>query len=779
MRTPRLNRDDRAKFAGPPSAAVGKGRITPNTSFKSEEIPTHISVRRELVAVALLLLAGGLVAVIVTQTPGLVGPLLGITASLVFLGVASGGHEEKRIKAGRLYRSGTGITVFTLSLDDDKVALDPGKTWQQVDHFKWVVRGLIEAPQSFHVSPDGSLEINAEKITTIDPDGTTKLENQINKHHTPIGGHLSVATGAPPHPAPASTEPGPPRFTAKLDHLGHMVIEWGRGIERDRTGLRGLATLAANGLIRKPRDLHVDPLQRGVQIDGEWFECSDSGAKRLEEALNTRYAVTERANRAVAIEIKENHAASTGFDIHFTIHRAGFPVEIKGHLSQEYLDILQDPARCELMQPEIHLLISPPYLLFRRQRPDMGEEKIPELPDLNLLRTSAAELQQVLNHPLIRRGGGDAGTPAAVAAAAEPEELAVLRLVKHPADKGLLWIEEVSASGKTHATKAFTHHNIGELQHKGVFNACLDVNLALDNRRLSILNRQTGHEEELDLDPKSSDEDLHRASMMLTQALKKLAPKVTPKQPGPVRIDLSAQATSKTAAKTAAAPESKATATPATTPTSPPTTPPSAPVAKTEMPPTATPSLPRSAVPSVPNPYSELFRETDAVRINLEIFRHLAPWLGIAVQDVRLSLPRVFENRRFEVLSFDQQAVGSLMDLRGEDFYGFYLSHVSDKKIMLVYACNGTHIEWGPDKCVLQPTARSEVEEYSGSALLGLAQDRKNEFVFIVRPPFKAWIQPREAPYTVENVRFLKVADIAASPDEYRLIWPQSPTTAT
>ena len=95
--------------------------------------------------------------------------------------------------------------------------------------------------------------------------------------------------------------------------------------------------------------------------------------------------------------------------------------------------------------------------------------------------------------------------------------------------------------------------------------------------------------------------------------------------------------------------------------------------------------------------------------------------------------------------------------------------------MVLVYACNGTHIEWGPDKCVLQPTARSEAEDYKGSALLGLAQDANDEFVFIVRPEFKEWIVPREQPYTVENVKFLTVADLAAAPENFRLIWPERP----
>jgi hypothetical protein len=168
-----------------------------------------------------------------------------------------------------------------------------------------------------------------------------------------------------------------------------------------------------------------------------------------------------------------------------------------------------------------------------------------------------------------------------------------------------------------------------------------------------------------------------------------------------------------------------------------------------------------------------LFQETDAVRINVESFRRLGEWLEITPQEIRLSLPFVFENRRFDILSFEKQEITDLAQLRGVEFYGFYLSHISEKKLVLVYACNGMHIEWGPEKCVLQPTAASEATEYKGSALLGLAQDQQDGFVFIVQPAFKQWVEPREKPYVEENVHFLTVADIAKSPGDYKFIWPE------
>lgn len=726
----------------------------------------------------LLMAALPLTVAVVLLTAGLlpaVGGLPGIAVGLVLLGVAVGGRADKQIKAGIQHEAAKGTAVFTLSLDKEMVILEPGKTWSQVDHYKWVVRGLIEEPQMLHVFPDGSVEINSEKISITDLAAAEKLEHQINKRHTPTGAHkpqASTLSGIASAPAAPPT-PDPRRFRVRLDHLGHVLIEWGHGSDREETGLRGIATLIANGLIRKPDHYRVDPMQRAIEMDGVRFECNEAGVKRLEEALNTRYAPSSRGNKTVAIEIKENLAASIGFDIHFQTTHTGVVHEIKGHLSQELLDILQDPLKCHLLQPGIHLLLTPPYLLIRRRRPDLGEEKIPELPDVNFLRSNAVQLQQVFNHPLMRKGAGAAGAQVLQTAGDHSADMVEMRVVHNPADKTLLWLECVTARGGTPQGKAFTHHNIGDLQNAGVFLPHFDACLSLDHRRLSILNQQTGQEETLTLDTHSPDEDLRQASRMLTNALK--PPRPPPPGPRsaighePIRIvtlstgDKPASAEPKPAAGSLPAALFKEAA------------------AIVQPAKETTPGVGEPAVPAAPSKprldpaITALFSETDAVRINQEVFRRLSVHLGIAAQEVYLSLPCVFENRRFEVLNFERQEITNLMELRGTDFYGFYLNHVSEKKIVLVYACNGMHLEWGPDKCVLQQTVKSEAEEYKGSVLLGMAQDKKDEFVFVVRPEFKQWIAPREMPFTEENLQFLIVADIATAPDDYKLIWPERP----
>ncbi|MCW5555388.1 MAG: hypothetical protein KIS67_24905 [Verrucomicrobiae bacterium] len=695
-------------------------------------------------------------------------PANGALWGLLLLGLTTGGagHEERRVKVGVRHHADQESGVFTLSLGQETIALEHGKSWIQLDHFKWVTRGLIEEPQSLNIFSDGSVEINTEKISITDPAGPAKLEHQINKHHTPVVSHKPVApAGSPVAATPHSDRP---HFKVKLDHWGHMIIEWGHGLDREERGLRGFPTLISSGLIRTPGNYHVDPMQRAIEIDGIRYECSETGAKQLEVALNHRYAISAR-RKAVAIEVKENSAASTGFDIHFTIQRAGVPLEIKGHLSQEQLDILQDPAKCDLIQPGIQLRLLPPNLVIRRRRPDMGEEKIPELPDANLMRVTAAQLQHILNHSAIRRSGAGAGAPTPQSTGGEPGELAEIRVVRSLSDKSLLWLECITAGGDMLPTKAFTHHNVDELQHSGVFLPNVEVHLSLDHRKLSVIYRATQQAEHLTLDPASSDAELRAASHLLTSALKPASPRVEVRM-APVA------AASPTVSEAPSVPEPAPVAESHVSPPAierPEIIPPArVPQAKLAEPP------PAPTKPALDPGIVALFHQTDAVQVNLEVFRRLATWLGIPAQEVYLSLPCVFENRRFEVLNFERTEINSLMELRGEEFYGFYLSHIKEQKVVLVYACNGTHIEWGPDKCVMQPTMRSEAEEYRASALLGMAQDRNDEFVFVVKPAFKEWIAPREKPYTVENVQFLTVADIAAAPDLYRLIWPERPASA-
>jgi hypothetical protein len=163
------------------------------------------------------------------------------------------------------------------------------------------------------------------------------------------------------------------------------------------------------------------------------------------------------------------------------------------------------------------------------------------------------------------------------------------------------------------------------------------------------------------------------------------------------------------------------------------------------------------------------------LRVDLDILRHLADRFGVGIQDIRLSLPRVFADRRFQIIRFSDQEIESVLELRSEGFFGFYLSHISKERIDLVYACRGTHIEWGADKCVLQPSPSAEPVEFKGGALLGLAQTGDKQFVFLVTPAYREWVRPYESRCREAFAHFLSVDQIATTPEPLSFLWPAPP----
>jgi hypothetical protein len=733
--------------------------------------------------------------------------ILAVVVALV--GVVSTA-QRPQVKADKRNDAEGNAKVFTLSLGGETVTLDSSKPWIHVDRYKWVTRGLIEAPQSFHVQPDGTVEINGEKIRLGDPEGAVKLEFEINKHHTSIVSHKPPLVSPTTVPQTHGSSQLKVRFKVRLDHLGHLMIGCVQGAERMETSLRGLATLIHNGVMLKPANFHVDPLQRGVEIDGVRFESSEAGARQLEETLNTRYAPTLKVEHENAVEIRDNPASPTGFDIHFVTVRVGARFDVKGHLTQEQLDVLQNPAKCNLLQRGIVLRISPPHLLARRKRPDGGEGRIPEMPDLNYLRATPQQLQQFFNHPSIRSTGGTTAREALSATELHPEEILEMKVIRHPKDKVVFWLECVTVRGGRFQWRALTHHNVAELQRSGVFLPHLDVTLSLDNRTLSLLDTQSHQEESISMDQDCSDAELARASHMLTAALKPAKARPTAPEPTPtigagvepVPIQVPEGRTAVTAATVGQRPETPLAPPPSPRPseaiavvpvgengvgkpeartTAPATTAASTTADGTQIiPSTDAPVLPGGAeipAPQVPGGPAldpavlTLFSQTDPLRVNAGIFRRLADRFDVAVQDVRLSLPWVFTDRRFEILSFGGQEIGSVLELRSEEFYGFYLSHLSEQRIDFVYACGGTHIEWGPDKCVLQPSAQADAMEFAGSALLALAQAPDNQFVFVVTPAYKQWVKPYESRCHEAFAQFLEVNDLAADPDSSTRDW--------
>jgi hypothetical protein len=176
-------------------------------------------------------------------------------------------------------------------------------------------------------------------------------------------------------------------------------------------------------------------------------------------------------------------------------------------------------------------------------------------------------------------------------------------------------------------------------------------------------------------------------------------------------------------------------------------------------------------------PAVSLFSETDGLRVTEEVFTRLGRFFCLPVQPVRLSLPHVFTDRLFEVISFEGQEVVTLFDLRSEEFYGFYRAHINEHNAVLVYACKGLHVEFGPQRCLIELSLGAEPHEFKGSGLLGFAQDVDHHEVFVVTPAFKSWVKPHERACEAGFAHFLTPQDFAAAPDRYHLVWPEAAAT--
>ena len=682
---------------------------------------------------------------------------------------------------------------FTLTLGRETIFLDPGLPWIKADTYKWVTRGLIEQPQSFHVHADGTVEINGEKLNLGAPDATSRLETEINKHHdrpAPAPTGLRQTTAVSPTPQPPVSDRVV--FHVKLDRFGHLAIDCFAGAEKTGTGLRGLPSLVHNGLMLPPGQFHVDPLQRHVEIDGVRFECSEAGARELEAALNARYAPKLADTSETPIEVRENPASPSGFDLRFITTHAGARFEVKGHLDQEKLDILQDPAKSNLLKPGMLLRLVPPLLFVRRRRPDGGEERVPELPDLDYLRATGPQLKEFLNHPLLRRGAGPVSN-ATAAPTARAAEVVAFRVGRNPQNRVSLWLESVTRQGEVVEGCAFTHHNVAELQHRGLFRPHLDVTLSLDHQTLGVLHQETHEEEKLVVSLHSPDEDLARASQMLTAALRPRPP-APPPSAEPLHVTAGAGVPAARTQGTQVAPASRVepAASPAREPAQTPLTVTSLPPAPPPSPSPASPAVPpaqgtatggaESAVPDTPPAATDstaaaadaaaIFPVADPSTTLVQVFRTLAERSGLSVQDVLLSLPPAFIDRRFEVLTFTGQTIQEMQDLRAEDFAGFYLTHLGDERVLLVYANRGRRVEFGAQRCELQISVAADPDEFHGPGLLGLAQDAEGTFVFVVRPEFRAWASGRERVYAEAAARFATPAEALAAAETLVWVWP-------
>lgn len=339
-------------------------------------------------------------------------------------GIRVAKHRVFSLVAGKQ----TEFEVFALSVGEETIELLPFKIWSQLDHFKWTARGWLPGdPPGLEVGVD-HIRLTGKRIATSDPAGCDQLERLFAEWLA-----LEQDRGKPRQSWAVPTAPAAPtdthiRYHVEVDKRGQVHIHCLRGKETLATiGLApaGFNSLCQQGLMKKIHKLSAGVLHDWVELDDELFsfEKGRNDATRLEQVLNERFAPVSGAIGANEISVLLNPASPTGFDLQFRAHVAGVLGVHRYHLSDEALELLQDPIHCGLLQPGLMVRLTPPYLTFKQKTADGGEQHLRVCPEttLNLqdedgipktidlsqslyfTRLSPHELTAVFNHPAINR----------------------------------------------------------------------------------------------------------------------------------------------------------------------------------------------------------------------------------------------------------------------------------------------------------------------------------------------------------------------------------------
>src|SRR5262249_46466319 len=137
----------------------------------------------------------------------------------------------------------------------------------------------------------------------------------------------------------------------------------------------GFNSLVNEGLLRKPRTLHVSALHDWVELDGTpfSFEKGNDDSQKLARALNQHYLPARTLGHGKDVLLFTNPASSTGFDIQFPTSVGGIRESRRRPLNEESLELLQDPVKCGLLQPGLVIKLARPCFIFKQKTHDGGE----------------------------------------------------------------------------------------------------------------------------------------------------------------------------------------------------------------------------------------------------------------------------------------------------------------------------------------------------------------------------------------------------------------------
>ncbi len=351
-------------------------------------------------------------------------------------GITEPAPSPPQIKVGKRTAlvGGKEAEVFTMTLGTETIELLPLRNWGQLDIYKWRVRGKLPGtPAGLEITFD-HIKLLGQTVSTKDPEGCARLQTlfaewlDLERENLELARKKTQSKAAAHTESASSAERVPPRFQVELDNKGMVHVHFVQGREQLASiglNVAGFQSLVAQGFMRKPHSVKTGALHDWVELDGVLFsfEKGKNDGPRLEQALNHSYLPASGIGGGKEIVVYANAASSTGFDIQFPVKVAGSTENRRRPLTEDSLDLLQDPDHCGLLQAGLVVKLSRPTLIFKQKTPDGGERYFPQGPTnlvrvadedgqetlvdlsqpVNYLHLGAVELTAVFNHPSINR----------------------------------------------------------------------------------------------------------------------------------------------------------------------------------------------------------------------------------------------------------------------------------------------------------------------------------------------------------------------------------------
>ncbi len=279
---------------------------------------------------------------------------------------------------------GKDIDLFTMTIGEETIELMPLRNWGQLDVYKWRAQGRLPGtPAGLEITHD-HIKLVGETVKNDDPDGCAKLEKlfaewlAMEKQSLELARQKAKTKPAAAQQTAAPAEFQPTRYAVEVDKAGQVHIRCTQGKETVATiGLNaaGFQSLFTQGLMKKPKALHVGALHDWVEIDGVLFsfEKGNNDSEKLAATLNGKYAPPRSHGGGKDVVIYANRRPRRASTCSSRFGRRDVGSEAKT-FKRGIFGAAARPEQVRVVARGIVIKIARPNLIFKQKTPDGGEK---------------------------------------------------------------------------------------------------------------------------------------------------------------------------------------------------------------------------------------------------------------------------------------------------------------------------------------------------------------------------------------------------------------------